>query len=133
MEIIQRNNFPKQHHSLTTVVRLLHRPKFQILCTESNMMVKNARYLPKSEATVHRCLQPFTENGLFMSIFFTKVAGRQPEKRLHQRCFPVNLPNTSELFFAKNLWVMTASAKYHSFSLLRRPHQQNVISALAMF
>ena len=59
-------------------------------------------------------------------IFFTKIAGGQPEKRLHQWCFLVKLPNISELFFAKHVWVVTASAKYHSFFLLRWPHQQNV-------
>ena len=79
-----------------------------------------------SEADADRCLQPFTEKGLFMSIFFTKVADRRPEERLHQRCFPVSLPNITEPFFANHVWVVTASAKYHSFSLLHRPHQQNV-------
>ena len=44
------------------------------------MNVKVVRYLPKSEAAVHRCLQPFTEKGLFMSIFFfTKVADLLPK------------------------------------------------------
>ena len=79
-----------------------------------------------SEAYVHRCLKPFTEKGLFMSIFFTEVAHRKPEKRLHRRCFQVFLPNITELFFAKHVWVVTACAKYHSFSLLHWPHQQNV-------
>ena len=45
-------------------------------------------------------------------IFFTKIADQQPEKRLHQRCFPMKLPNISELCFAKHVWVVTASAKY---------------------
>ena len=43
-------------------------------------MVKVSRYLPKPEATVHRCFQPFTEKFLFVNIFFTKVAGLQPKK-----------------------------------------------------
>ena len=77
-----------------------------------------------SEADAQRCLQPFTEKSLFMSIFFTKVADRKPEKRLHQRCFPVSLPNITELFFAKHVWVVIASAKYHSFSLMNRPPPQ---------
>ena len=38
----------------------------------------------------------------------------------------MSLPNITELFFAKHVWVVTASAKYYSFSLLHRPHQQNV-------
>ena len=59
-------------------------------------------------------------------IFFTKIPDQQPEQRLHQRCFLVKLPNISELIFAKHVSMMTASAKYHSFSLLRWPHQQNV-------
>ena len=79
-----------------------------------------------SEADADRCLQPFTEKGLFMSIFFTKVADRRPEERLHQRCFPVSLPNITVPFFANHVWVVTASAKYHSFSLLHQPHQQSV-------
>ena len=94
--------------------------------TESNMMVKVVRYLPKSEAAVHGCLQPFTEKRLFMSIFFTKVAGIQPKKSLRQRCFPVSCKIFQNTLFAKHVWVMTAPAKHHSFSLLRRPHRQNV-------
>ena len=43
-------------------------------------MVKVFGYLPKSEAAIHRCLQPFAEKHLFMSIFSTKVAGLQPKK-----------------------------------------------------
>ena len=57
------------------IARLFHRPKFQIFSTESNIMVKSVSYLHKSEAAVQRCLQPFTEKGLFISILFTKVAG----------------------------------------------------------
>ena len=40
-----------------------------------------------AKATVHRCLQPFTEQGLFMSIFFTKITGLQPKQRLRQDFF----------------------------------------------
>ena len=53
------------------------------------MMVTGVKYLPKSEAAVHTFLQPFTGKGRFMSIFINKVAGLQPKKRLHRRCFPV--------------------------------------------
>ena len=35
--------------------------------TESNMMVKVFRYLPKSEVVIYRCLQPFTGKRLFMT------------------------------------------------------------------
>ena len=91
------------------------------------MMDNVVRYLSKSEAAVHRCLQPFTEKRLFASIFFTKVADLQPKKSLRQRCFPTSLPNISEyLLTAKQVWVVTAPSKYHSFSLLLRPHHQNV-------
>ena len=84
------------------VVRLLHRPKFQIFYTESNVMVKVARYLHKSEAAVHRCLQPFIEKRLFMSILFTKVAGLHPkERKLCLRSFPRGVPNVSENIFCK--------------------------------
>ena len=44
------------------------------------MMVKVVRHLPKSEADVLMCLQPFTEKHLFTSISFTKVAGPLPKK-----------------------------------------------------
>ena len=47
--------------------------KFQIFCTELNMMVKVVRYLPKSEAAVRMCLQPFTEKHLFLSNFLLKL------------------------------------------------------------
>ena len=75
-------NFPKQYHALTTVVRFLPRPKFQMFSTESVMMVKVVSYLAKLEAAVHRCLQPFIEKRLFMNVFFNKVAGLQFRKRL---------------------------------------------------
>ena len=39
------------------------------------MMVKVVRYLPKSEAAVHRYLQLFTGKHLFMSIFLYEVTG----------------------------------------------------------
>ena len=77
---------PKQHHALTTVVRLLHRPKLQVFCSESNMVVRDVRYLSKSEAAVHR-------KRLIQDYLFTKLAGLQP--------VPVSLPNISELFFGK--------------------------------
>ena len=55
------------------IARLFHRPKFQIFSTESNIMVKIVSYLHKSEAAVHRCLQPFTEKGLFIISFLLKL------------------------------------------------------------
>ena len=97
------------------------------------MMVKFVRYLPKSEAAVLRCLHLFTEKGLFMSIFFTKVAGLQSKKRLPQRCFPVSLPNISEHFFAKHVWVVTTSAKYHSFFCCVELICKMLVSTLDMF
>ena len=69
------------------------------------MIVKVVRYLPKSEAAIHSCLQPFPEKCLFMSIFLIKVAGLQPKKRFRQRCFLVSLSKISEHFFAKRVWV----------------------------
>ena len=86
------------------------------------MMVKVVRYLPKPESAFHRCLQPIKEKRSFMGIFLTKVSDLQPKKWLHQKLFPVSLPNISELFFAKHVWVVTAFATYHSFSLVRQPH-----------
>ena len=83
------------------VFRLLHRPKYQRFPTESNIMVKVVTYLPKSEAVVRRCSQLFTEKRFFISIFFSKVAGLQPEKRHRQRSFPVSLPNNSEHIFCE--------------------------------
>ena len=140
----QRNNFPKQHHALTTLVRLLHRPKFKIFSTESNMMVKVVRYLPKSEAAIHRCLQAFTEKRLFISIIFTiiftKVAGLKPKEKTSPAMFSCECLIFQNTFFANHVWVVTTSAKYRFFFLfffffflLRRPHQQNVTLALALF
>ena len=122
--MLQRNNFLKQHHALITVFRLLYRSKFQIFCRELNIMIKVVRYLPKSEAAIHKCLQSVTEKGLFMSISFTKVAVLQPEKRPHQRFFPVVYVIFQKSFLAKHIWVVPASAKYHLVSQLHRPHQQ---------
>ena len=53
------------------------------------MMVKVVRHLPKSEADVLMCLQPFTEKHLFTSISFTKVAGPLPKKLFLQNMFAV--------------------------------------------
>ena len=61
-------------------------------------MVKVIKYLPKSEAAVHQCLQPVTEKRLFMSVFINEVVGLQ---RHRQRCFPVSLLNISEHFLCK--------------------------------
>ena len=44
-------------------------------------MVKIDRYFHKSEAAVHRFLQPFTEKRSFRSIVFTKFAGLQPKEK----------------------------------------------------
>ena len=82
-------------------------------------MVKAVRYLPKSEPAVHRCLQSFTATKM-------QAYSLKKKTKLRQRCIPVSVPNISEHFFAKHIWVVTAPAKYHSLSLLRRPHQQNV-------
>ena len=92
---------------------------YQIAQRITYLLLKVVRYLPKSETAVHKCLQLFLEKRLFMSIFFTKVAGLQPVS------LPKNI-NISEHFFAKQVWVVAASAKYYSFSLLRRPYQQNI-------
>ena len=81
MKYFREITFPEQHHALSTVVRLFHRPKFQIFSTESNIMVKVVRYLPKSETAVYKCLLPFKQKRLFMSILFTKVAGLQPKEK----------------------------------------------------
>ena len=65
-------------------------------------MVKVVKYLPKSEAAVHLCLQPVTEKPLFMSVFINEVVGLQlNKKKLRQRCFPVSLLNISEHFLCK--------------------------------
>ena len=43
----------------------------------------------------------------------------------------MSFPNISKHFFAKHVLVVTASAKYYSFSLLRRPHQQIITLEIA--
>ena len=124
----------KQHHALTTVVRLIDRPKFQMFSTESNMMVRVVKYLPKSEAAVRRCLQPFTEKRFFVSIFFTKVAGLQPkEKNPARDVFLWVCLIFQNTFFEKHVWLETASTKYLSYSLFQRPHQQSVTLYLGSF
>ena len=91
------------------------------------MVIKVVRYLPKSEAAFHWGLQLFAEKGLFMSILFTKVAGLQPkEKNSARYIFLWMCLIFQKTFLAKHVWMVTASAKYHSFYLLRRPHEQNV-------
>ena len=60
-----------------------------------------------------------------MSIFFTKVAGVQLKKDPSRDVFLWLCLILQNTFFAKHIWVVTASAKCHSFSLLRRPHYQN--------
>ena len=95
------DKFSKQHHTLVTVGRFLHRPKFQVLSAELNVMVKVVCYLPKSEAAVHRCLQPFTEKRLLMSIYFIKGTSLQPKKKTPHRCIPSSMPNISEHFFCE--------------------------------
>ena len=54
--------------------------KVSNIFTESNTMVNVVRYLPKSEAAVHRYLQPLIGKHLFMSSFLNKVVGVQPKK-----------------------------------------------------
>ena len=48
-------------------------------------MVKVVKYLPKSEAAVHQCLQPVTEKPLFMSVFINEVVGLQLNKKNSER------------------------------------------------
>ena len=104
----------------STPLNLFAHPLLYLTQSRTNRIVDILKL--DSEADVHRCLQPFTEKGLFMSIFFTKVADRKPEKRLHQRCFPVSLPNIAKLFFVKHVCetlsiffvASTSSAKYYS-------------------
>ena len=43
----------------------------------------------------------------------------------------MSFPNISKHFFAKHVLVVTASAKYYPFSLLRRPHQQIITLEIA--
>ena len=47
-----------------------------------------------------------------MSISFTKVAVLQPEKRLHQRWFPVVSLIFQNSFLPKHVWMVTASVKF---------------------
>ena len=116
---------PKQHHALTTVVRLLHRPKLQVFCSESNMVVKDVRYLSKSEAAVHKCLQPFTEKGLFKIIFLLNL----------QACslFQWVCLIFQNSFLAKHVWVLAASAKYTHFLCCIDLISKMLLSTLAMF
>ena len=66
-----------------------------------------------SQPAVHRCLQPFTEKRLFMSILFNKVAGLQPKKRLGRDVFQWVCLIFQNTFFGKHVLVVTAFAKHH--------------------
>ena len=115
----QIDNFLKQHRALTRVVRLLHRSNFQIFSTKSNMIIKVARYLPKSEATVYR-------KPLIYEYLLNKVAGLQPKKKTPAEMFSHQFTQYFRKTFLRNAfgwWLPLLNA----FSLLRRPHQQNVI------
>ena len=74
-------------------------------------MVKVVKFLPKSEAAINRCLQLFAEKRLFMSIFFSKVAGLQPKKYSARDISLWVFLIFQNTFFAKHVWVITASAK----------------------
>ena len=94
-------------------------------------MVKVVRYLHKSEAAVHRGLQPFTEKALFMSIIFAKVAGLQSKgKKLHQITFSRSVPNVSENFFCET-WLLLLNAIY--FLCYVDFISKMILSTLALF
>ena len=103
IELLYRNNFPKQGHALTKVFRLLHTRKCQMFSTESNMTVKNVRYLPKSELAFRRCLQPFTGKLLSISIFlnFFKLQVYRLKLDSSTDAFLWILLNISEHFFCE--------------------------------
>ena len=87
------------------------------------MTVKVFGYLPKSEAAVYRCLQPFAEKYLFMSIFINKVAGLQLKNDSGRDVF-----HRVWLIFQNNFFCETRLGGdcCIPFSLSPRPHQQNV-------
>ena len=73
------------------------------------MMVKVARYLPKSKAAGHGCLQPLWENAYSRVSFFIKLKSYRLKK---DSCIDLVFrvfPNILEHVFC----LMTASAKYH--------------------
>ena len=79
-------------------------------------MVKTSKYWTKSEAVIHRCsvkkqfwrvLNISQKKLLYMSLFWNKVAGLQPQtsfkKRLLYGCFPVKFAKYYRpLFFEKH-------------------------------
>ena len=71
LKIFYGSIFPKQHHALNTVFRLLQTPKFQVCFTESTWWSPCAE---AAEAAIHRCLHRFTTLGclllLLNTIFF---------------------------------------------------------------
>ena len=112
---ILRKQLFQPTYALTAVVVWLHTPKFQIFSTESNMMVKVVTYLPLT--AVYSCL--LKKNAYSWVFFLLKFQAYIPPKKSTRDVFLI-FQNT---FFAKHVWVVTASAKHHSFSLFRRPHQ----------
>ena len=104
--LIYWNNFRKifpRNIMLNTVFRLLNTPKFQIFFAKSNTMVKDVRYWPKSEAAVHRCLQPFTGINAYSWVSLSvKLQAYSLKKGFCIVVFLWVLPNISEYFFLQN-------------------------------
>ena len=77
--------------------------------------------------TIFRCLAKFTRKHLSLSLFFNKVAGLRPAKRLWRRCFPVNFSK----YLRSQKWVTNHCYWiwffYHGWNIV------NIVSNLVQF
>ena len=98
---------------------------------------QNQIWWSKLSGTCLNQKQPFTgvysrlqKKHLFVSICFTEVVGLLKEDSAVFLWVCLKFQNK---YFTKHVWVVTASAKHHSFSFLRWLISKMLLSTLAMF
>ena len=93
INIVQGDNFPKQYHALNTVFRLFHsNDEFQIFSKKINYNGQNFRAFTRQSFQVldaairkstikkqYRKVLNISQKKTYMSLFWNKVAGLQPE------------------------------------------------------
>ena len=103
-------------------VRLLHKPKYFLqkqICPKLSGINLNQK---QSFTGVYGRLQ---KNAYFSWVSLLLKLQAYSLKKTHPEMFSYVCLILENTFFAKHIWVVTASAKCHSFSLLHRPHHQN--------
>ena len=74
--------------------------------------------------TIFRYLAKFTRKHLSLSLFFNKVAGLRPAKRLWRRCFPVNFSK----YLRSQKWVTN-----HCYWICFFYHGWNIVNIVSKF